>query len=83
MKFRTSKELIKNAKYTNMIRIRDLILNIFNPNEFDKVDMQGIIRNSDKEHLELFEDIIDMSKDSRYFEIVEFGEQLAKDIYEK
>ena len=45
--------------------------------------MQGIIRNSDKEHLELFEDIVSMSKDNRYFEIVAFGEELAKEIYEQ
>jgi len=83
MKFINSKKLIKSAKYSSMVRIKNLILNIFNPNEFSNVDMQGIIRNSDKEHLELFEDIVSMSKDSRYFEIVAFGEELAKEIYEQ
>ena len=82
MKFVDSQELIRKAEYTSIYRIRELVLNIFNPNEFSSVDMQGIIRNSDKEHLELFEDIIDMSKDSRYFEVAKFGEKLAREIYE-
>ncbi|WP_434580451.1 hypothetical protein MLC52_10900 [Sulfurimonas sp. NW15] len=82
MKFKDSKDLIKKTEYQSMVRIRDMILNIFNPLKFTNVDLQGIIRNSDKEHLELFEDIIDMSKGDGYFEIVMFGEQLEKELYE-
>lgn len=82
MKYTDSKELIRSAKYTSIIRIRGVILNIFNPNIFKEVDLLGILRNSDNEHLELFEDIISMVKGNGFFEVAEFGEQLARELNE-
>lgn len=53
-------ELILDVKqaYSSISYIRAIILNIFNHNNFQDVNLLGITRSLDTEHYELFEDVL-------------------------
>lgn len=52
-----------HQEYSTASRLRKLLLNMFNSNTFQEVDISGIMFNSDKEHKELFYKILHMEPD--------------------
>jgi hypothetical protein len=45
-------------RYSAICYIREVLLNIFNPTDFNKVNLLGLTCSLDNEHYELFEDIL-------------------------
>lgn len=70
MKLLENIDLIKTAEYATMYRIRQLILNIYNPEAFPKVDIVMLIRGTDEKHFALFQEILELTKSEYGFMVV-------------
>lgn len=79
MKLLDNIELLITAEYSTMFRMRQLILNIYNPDIFPEVDIQKLIRCTDEQHYELFQDIIHLTNtECGYVAVIEVGTKILE-----